>query len=126
LSDLANSPDDLRNWAGSIAWIRVKRAAELWESDALATARLANTDGAVMLDQRLCPIAFGCKLGSDDRAENRTKDRVLVPTRGMRHHSAAEFVDRSEGAIAIVISQDGTVTVFDRLLGDLRETEIDV
>jgi DNA integrity scanning protein DisA with diadenylate cyclase activity len=44
----------------------------------------------------------------------------------MRHHSAAEFVDRSEGAIAIVISQDGTVTVFDRLLGDLRETEIDV
>jgi len=113
LSDLGTSGQDLRKWADSVGWIRVKLAAELWEADTHATARLASTDGAVILDQRFRPLAFGCKFGSvnsGSHQDSNTENSLLG--KGMRHRSAAAVVARDPNAMALVISQDGSVTAF--------------
>jgi len=82
-------------------------------------ASLANADGAVVLSKRFEIVGFGAEIigdlpdtatvsrARDLEAEIRTVESVEGV--GTRHRSAYRFCQRFDDAIAIVISQDGTV-----------------
>jgi DisA bacterial checkpoint controller nucleotide-binding len=82
-------------------------------------AGLAEVDGAVLLTQRFEVLGFACEIVGD-LADVRTVRRALdleatqwkdEPTDGVgtRHRSAYRLCERVHGAIAVVVSQDGTV-----------------
>ena len=78
--------------------------------------RLSATDGAVLFDRELSLCGFGAKIigASPTRMlhDGITGQAVDLGDTGMRHRSAAEFVQAVSGAIAFVISQDGDLTAF--------------
>lgn len=90
-------------------------------------ATLTCVDGAVILDKSLAVIGFGAKLKpSNDAPFNKSiakidpfdhQEQIQVIKRleglgGTRHQSAARFAIDNKDAIAIVVSQDGTVSIF--------------
>lgn len=88
----------------------------------LAIARLACTDGALILTSNLKVLSFGATLS----AEKKWKGKVIVgpdgfnecgedfpyKTRGTRHNSMIDFIGECKGAIGFVISQDGPIRAF--------------
>ena len=82
-------------------------------------AGLAAIDGAVVLNQRLEILGFGAEIGGDLPAvrsvaraldaEGTHKLHESVESVGQRHRSAYRLCNFVHDAIAIVISQDGTV-----------------
>jgi hypothetical protein len=80
---------------------------------------LAAVDGAVVLDKRFQLLGFGAEIGGDLPAvrrvaraldaEGRAKVRESVESDGTRHRSAYRLCDLVHDALAIVVSQDGTV-----------------
>ena len=91
-----------------------------------AIAGLTAVDGAVVLNNRYEVLAFGAKILRKEAA--RALDQVIVtePIQGaiasvvhrdqlggMRHFSAAQFVQDQHDAVAMVASQDGRFTVFE-------------
>ena len=82
-------------------------------------ATLAAADGAVVLSKRFELMGFGAEIIGDlpetatvARArdlEGETKTHESVEGVGTRHRSAYRFCQRFHDAIALVISQDGTV-----------------
>jgi hypothetical protein len=87
-------------------------------------ALLANIDGALVIDTNLNVRSFGAKI---DAPATKEIVRVVWPLRdqperraridaigGMRHQSAANFVAAMPGLSAVVISQDGPMSVFGR------------
>lgn len=125
LSDIDSSPRELEKWADSTGRLLVRRAFDLWESDTHASARLANTDGAVLFDDCLRPIAFGCKFPkSGIDAESLPDLEKFVRHRGLRHKSAASFVASTPGLAAIVVSQDGSASLFVNCAGRVRAEAI--
>jgi len=88
----------------------------------LAIARLACTDGALILTSNLKVPSFGATLS----AEKKWSGKVIVgpdgfnecgenfpyKTLGTRHNSMIDFIGECEGAIGFVISQDGPNRAF--------------
>ena len=80
---------------------------------------LAAVDGAVVLDKRFQLLGFGAEIGGALPAvrwvaraldaEGRAKVRESVESDGTRHRSAYRLCDFVHDALAIVVSQDGTV-----------------
>lgn len=103
----------------------LRRAAELFAADeallelASLIAALANVDGAVVLTLRFELLGFGCEIGGDPghvtsvrRALDQEAERWLEETTeavGTRHRAAYRLCQRIHGAVAIVVSQDGSV-----------------
>lgn len=74
----------------------------------LSLAELASkVDGACMMDRSGSFYAFGCIL-SGEASEKEDRGR------GARHNSAIRYTESFEGSLAIVVSEDGPVTVFPR------------
>lgn len=82
-------------------------------------AGLAASDGAVVLDKRVELLGFGAEIAGDLPAvrevarsldaEGTQKVRESVESVGQRHRSAYRLCNFVHDAIAIVVSQDGTV-----------------
>ncbi len=91
-------------------------------------AQLSQVDGAVHLTSDLEIQGFGAKIRSsgdqfpliaEDADGDRTHELPLSAIPGTRHRSAAMFCAQQPGrAFAIVISQDGDVSLFGRHLDD--------
>ncbi len=86
-------------------------------------AQLSQVDGAVHLTSDLVLHGFGAKIKSSAEVKLMTRDIgsqdarpiLLAAIPGTRHRSAAMFCAQQPGqALAIVISQDGDVTLFGR------------
>jgi hypothetical protein len=86
---------------------------------------LTQVDGAVLLRSDLSLIGFGAKLrpGSDEASaevyeidpfdhDDLSTFRKAESVGGMRHTSAARFVQDNPSALAIVVSEDGIVSCF--------------
>lgn len=88
-------------------------------------ARLSQVDGAVHLTTDLALEGFGAKIMStgesfalyeEDAAGTNRRALLLSTIPGTRHRSAASFCAQQTGrALAIVVSQDGDVSLFRRL-----------
>jgi hypothetical protein len=100
-----------------------------------ATARLAGTDGAIVLGTDFSLHGFGALIGKSDVDEsnvdfidgagNPIRNASIVSDRGSRHQSAVSFIIREEGVVVFVVSQDGHVTVLENHGGVVRvETEL--
>lgn len=87
--------------------------------------RITAADGALVMSQEHCVICFGAKIQAIDTLAGSTLVRVVKPVEGYteskkkladlggtRHQSAAQFVHDQPDAIAIVASQDGSITFF--------------
>jgi hypothetical protein len=82
-------------------------------------AGLAAVDGAVVLNKRFELLGFGAEIGGDLPgvrwvaraldAEGTAKVRESVERDGTRHRSAYRLCNFAHEALAIVVSQDGTV-----------------
>lgn len=68
-------------------------------------ASISYIDGAVLLGRDFKIIGFGARFTA--KKENGALENV-----GMRHKSAHDFCCKTLGAIAIVVSQDGRITVY--------------
>jgi hypothetical protein len=90
-------------------------------------AQLSQVDGAVHLTSDLQIRGFGAKitsgnepfpLSAEDIDGNNRRELSLSAIPGTRHRSAAFFCAQQPGqALAIVVSQDGDVSLFGRLPG---------
>ena len=86
------------------------------------TASLAAVDGAVVITQDLRVLGFGAKIAAGNVATvniflplQSGQDIVPTPVErcgGTRHQSAARFVNANRDAVAVVISQDRHLSVF--------------
>jgi hypothetical protein len=82
-------------------------------------AALANVDGAVVLTDRFELIGFGCEIGGNLTDVTTVRQALDVEatrwapetteTVGTRHRAAYRLCERIHEALAIVVSQDGTV-----------------
>jgi hypothetical protein len=93
------------------------------ERNARAVATLAGVDGAVVLTRGLYILGFGAKIAVGNegaprvslfRPEPGSQEVVLEPLEkvgGTRHQSAVRFTATNKDAVAIVVSQDGHVSV---------------
>jgi hypothetical protein len=108
------------------AWAAdLRREAELFAADeallelSSLIAALANVDGAVVLTLRFELLGFGCEIGGDlgdvtsvRRALDMEGTRWIEETTetvGTRHRAAYRLCQRVHDAVAIVVSQDGSV-----------------
>lgn len=112
-------PDDLRNlvigaltprWGGMGTGVR-------------ATASLAGVDGAIVMTRDLRVLGFGAKIADRSHAAPRVcifrpepGSQAVVPSPleelgGTRHQSAARFTATNKDAVALVISQDGHMSI---------------
>jgi hypothetical protein len=103
----------------------LRREAELFAADEALVelssliAALANVDGAVVLTLRFELLGFGCEIGGDlgdvtsvRRALDVEGTRWIEETTetvGTRHRAAYRLCQRIHEAVAIVVSQDGSV-----------------
>jgi hypothetical protein len=93
------------------------------ERDVRAVAALARVDGAIVMTKDLRVVGFGAKIAvrsstppsvSMFRAEPGSQGIVISPLEevgGTRHQSAARFVDAHRDSVALVVSQDGHMSV---------------
>ncbi|HML56264.1 MAG TPA: DNA integrity scanning protein DisA nucleotide-binding domain protein [Solidesulfovibrio magneticus] len=101
---------------------------EQWDTATRVTAQASCVDGAVILDAALSVQAFRVELLARDEdalplcLSLSPQSTELVPTAsldiagfGTRHRSAARYVARASGAVAVVVSQDGEMREFVRL-----------
>jgi hypothetical protein len=85
-------------------------------------ARLANVDGALLVDGELNVLSFGSKIAARKplpsvrvrhvELDQADQELPLGQIGGMRHQSAAKFVHELPAASAIVISHDGPISIF--------------
>jgi hypothetical protein len=83
-------------------------------------ARLAECDGAVVLNRSLDVLGFGCELTAPlapgytvlSKSEDfgSSVKPLDVEQFGMRHRSALKYVSQHPGAVALVVSQDGPIS----------------
>ena len=95
-----------------------------------ATAQLAGTDGAIVLGTDLSLHGFGALidnvpvdeagLGFIDGNDEIISRASIVKNKGVRHQSALSFVNREEGVVVFVVSQDGPITVLENRGGVVR------
>lgn len=88
-------------------------------------ARLTAVDGALIMTFDRFVYCFGAKIIASEGLEASATTRVIKPVEGdsetivslaeiggTRHQSAALFAQAQPGAVAVVVSQDGDVTIF--------------
>jgi DNA integrity scanning protein DisA with diadenylate cyclase activity len=96
---------------------RSQRERGLLDGQLSAAASFANVDGCVVLRRDLQVIGFGGRiLVSDDEAERGTPGPDLplgTHLGGNRHQSALRLCKAVPNSLALVISQDGDLSVFD-------------
>jgi hypothetical protein len=114
-----NVPDDLKNLVATA----LVRGPEIIRGDIQATASLASVDGAVVITRDLRVLGFGAKIVVRSetvprvcmlRPEPGSREVVASPLEelgGMRHQSAARFVDANRDTVALVVSQDRHMSV---------------
>ena len=113
LADLGNkSAEELQKWIRDIGKVRLERAGGKWDRESSAIADLTMVDGAVILDPTHQPVMFGAKFHRTSIHDLPPEAQAYVKDRGNRHRSAAHAAWRLK-AIALVVSQDGGVTLFD-------------
>ena len=88
-----------------------------------AIAPLGGVDGAVVMTRDLKLLGFGAKIEFRpssavpvNKFQAKPGNQPVVPSRledlgGMRHQSAARFIEANRNAVAIVVSQDRHVSV---------------
>lgn len=109
-----------KEWAENVARHRLREAADALDRRAKQYADLAQVDGAVFLDALLEPIALGVKLPRATKAGLPDPMRAYFddhPSAGTRHLSAAAAAAGRDDLTALVVSQDGGVTLFHHLFG---------
>jgi len=124
LADTLKELDVLRVGTGPKP-IEIRTLEDYKDNVARAVAALTCVDGATILTSALEVLGFGIKfkfdsedssqssiLLSDSVDESGVKQIQLNEIGGMRHQSAAQFVQLHHDAIAFVASQDGNVTAF--------------
>ena len=93
-------------------------------------AQLTTVDGAVLLTKNLDLVGFGTETRVDMKSkkkpsicfieEDGTVDRSKAyEENGMRHRSSYSFCDENEGAVAIIMSQDGNVKACTKKDGEI-------
>jgi hypothetical protein len=92
-------------------------------------ANLAATDGAVVLDKRFALLGFGAEVSAELPApeqvwraldsEGVRRDSDELESVGTRHRAAYRFVHECPRGLAIVISQDGSVSFVANRAGDI-------
>lgn len=92
-------------------------------------ASLASIDGAVVMDKRFAILGFGGEVSGDLPSpinvwraldlEGNERERAAMEDVGTRHRAAYRFVHRNPQGLAIVISQDGSVTFVASQNGDV-------
>lgn len=102
-----SSPSELSSWAND----RLRSALTALEETCQFCADLTEADGAAVLRSDLGIEGFSVKLSSHQGDWPAPLARFLE-TRGNRHRAIAGAVVRQPGAIGLVVSQDGEVTVF--------------
>ncbi|MEO1002548.1 MAG: putative sensor domain DACNV-containing protein [Cyanobacteria bacterium J06638_7] len=102
-----SSPEELASWAND----RLRSALAVLEESCAFCADLTEADGAAILRSDLGIEGFSVKLSSHQGEWPSALARFLE-TRGNRHRAMAGAVVRQSGAIGLVVSQDGDVTVF--------------
>lgn len=84
-----------------------------------SVGNLAGIDGAVLLDSRLRVLGFGCFIDISEAPRevlrvtglNRVQSQTSETLGGGRHRSAIEFCYRFAPAAAIVVSEDGRISI---------------
>lgn len=79
---------------------------ELVEECSNALAALTGVDGAVVMNEDLSLLGFGATIKASP------KDDESRPQGGHRHKSAMTLCKKHRGTVAIVVSQDGPITVY--------------
>jgi hypothetical protein len=102
-----SSPAELTRWAND----RLRSALAVLEENCQYCADLTEADGAAVLRTDLGIEAFSVKLSSHEGDWPSSLARFLE-TRGNRHRAMAGAVVRQPGSMALVVSQDGEITVF--------------
>jgi hypothetical protein len=82
-------------------------------------ARLSHIDGAVLVDRNLNVLAFGAKIRVRTKECRVRRLRLgegeqlieLAELGGTRHQSAASYAMERPGSVALVVSQDGTLSL---------------
>jgi hypothetical protein len=84
-----------------------------------SVGNLAAVDGAVLIDSQLRVLGFGCFVNLPDSSRevgcltgsNKVEKRPSTALGGGRHRSAIEFCSRFAPAAAIVVSEDGRISM---------------
>ena len=108
---LPTEPDDLKYWVDRIVYPQLTNSYIDLRSQCQRIARLANADGAVVLDTMFGLEAFSAKL----KGETNNLPAVLarfLDSRGNRHNSMARAIATVPSSIGIVVSQDGNAVCF--------------
>jgi hypothetical protein len=105
---------------------KLERAVFEWSR---VVANLAAVDGAVLLDRRFALIGFGAEVSPESASpaqvwraldtEGRERRVEDVEAVGTRHRAAYRFVNEHADALAIVVSQDGSVTFVANIEGEV-------
>ena len=97
---------DLRKRPGKLAGQVLERPLDLFEKNNVALAcGMAGIDGCLQVDADARLLAFGCLL--DGAAVPGREDR----SRGARYNSAIRFTDQNRRTLAIVVSEDGPLSI---------------
>lgn len=89
------------------------------EEEIQQTARLAVTDGALILNWVFTPLALGAKLKTGTDFSPQVAEFLREREKGMRHRSMATAVGALKGAVGLVVSSDGDCTLFGNRTGNV-------
>lgn len=134
-SEVVHYLADIDNDGGASETARLARA----ELDRVARilAQLTAVDGATLITRELNVIGFGAKLKNASisteppriyKVDPLDHDEWFMPVElsklgGMRHQSAARFVHNHPDSLALVVSQDGSVTALVWQDGEKSDSE---
>ena len=102
--------------------LRIELINEKAKSAVEDISNLTKVDGATILSENFNILAFGAKIETKEEAPEKvlvveplnkeTEVKSLATIGGMRHQSAAKFVNSQKDCISIVVSEDKKVSVF--------------
>ena len=108
---LPTQPEDLKYWVDRIVCPQLTNSYIDLRSQCRRVARLANADGAVVLDTMFGLEAFSAKLKGETN-DLPTELARFLDSRGNRHNSMARAIATVPSSIGIVVSQDGNAVCF--------------
>jgi sensor domain DACNV-containing protein len=123
INDSINDRNEIReDWHHSLVQSdRYVRAFENAKNSLNIIGQLTAVDGATVMSQTFDVLAFGAKIETKSKPEkilvstpfenDRPRVESLSDLGGTRHQSAAQFICEQKGAVAIVVSQDGRVSL---------------
>ncbi len=118
---IADLNDDFKKdpsrWAREVLKPRFDDALHGLEFSCQQCARFTQVDGTVVLGTDLRVLGFGARLKAPKPQNLPDGCQEFLSSRGTRHSSMACAVDSLDGALGIVISQDGHAVVFNKPAG---------